>query len=555
VEDRVLDIIHYFGESKIGVGMIINEIPVLDGMPLCVSIAPLYFNEFQQEKLREIGIHNFVGYKKNGQWLEGKKRRVAVDSGGFLNLKRGENPFTVEEMIKIYRLCQFRDDDICVSLDFPPGPDVPVEEQYKMIRKTNQNFDSARDMAPDLNLVPVVHGWNDKGIDLSLGVAIGSPVVAIGAFFPLFVKNKDEDLKRKFRIFQDKTLGNCDFEGIKWWSLGANGSLGMHLMAYAGIEITDSSSWRSKAANGKLVFSPFSSSGFLRYEGLSEASVTGKNKSFGAKWKGVHDLWLRECMCPICSGLSLDERKWKLSKKEGGFRNRAIHNASAYRDEKILADELNGTAHYTAYIRSRIEKNYRMKKFFKTLKPGRDHLDLEKYFKEPKFRPLLSPTKALISCSKSKSNKPVFAHKMYTGDISFKSTNVALFDGIPIFYLSSRYGLVVSSDIIEPYDEYIGDKTVPQRKKWASMIIEQMSDSNLLEKTTEIIIYAGNQYREFIVPYLEERGIKVVVPLENMGNGKQKRVLNQKIQEKVSSKLLLIQTDLKRFLKRKKNGS
>jgi queuine/archaeosine tRNA-ribosyltransferase len=331
--------------------------------PLCLSSAPFYFSDRMQGHLGSAGIHALLHHDQGP---------IAIDSGGYQNLRdiqRGKKTreFTVEEMIKIYRLCNLKHGDLCVSLDHPILPDVPFPEQMRLIDLNNTRFTTTRDLAPDLapSLVPVIHGWSERAIQRSIAVAEGWHTIAIGAFFPLFVQNWDKEIMQKFAIIFH-LAGTRAFEDSKFWGLGANGANPLHLCAFAGIAMTDSSAWRVKAAMFKIVFSPIDAGGNSRHKDLTEVSVTGNNTAWKTRWTPLRLQYLRDCTCPICNGLSLEERLAALS--EGGttgWIKRCIHNAHCYLDEKRLASELVGTTQYYPYLLRRFARNPKYLRFVK----------------------------------------------------------------------------------------------------------------------------------------------------------------------------------------------
>lgn len=357
---------------------------ILAEEPMCFSAARFYYARFLQPKIERVGIHALSGHTSGP---------IAIDSGGYQNLRaiiraerareNGEEvkdvkKFTVPEMVKVYRMCHLQSRDCCVALDEPPTPDLPTARQHNLIRQTNSNFEATLSLAPDLDpyLVPVTHGWDSEGIDLSLNVARGRKMVAIGAFFPLLMLQFDASVIQKLQMIQQKTVRNRDFEGTRFWALGANGASGLHLCAFAGWEVTDSSAWRQKAANYKIVFNPLNTDHTYRKDGLAEVSTTGLNQSFKTKWTDIHDRWLSLCECPVCAGRSLAERKQVLSAgKTEGWLNRCCHNASAYLGEKVVANDLAGTRRYRPYLEKRFQKNYRLRNLLHAIEESRNQID------------------------------------------------------------------------------------------------------------------------------------------------------------------------------------
>lgn len=60
---------------------------------------------------------------------------------------------------------------------------------------------------------------------------------------------------------------------------------------------------------------------------------------------------------------------------------------------------------------------------------------------------------------------------------------------------------------------------VKERREWARRVIEQMRTK--LPDCERIVILAGARYREFLMDYLRQRGVRVEIPLEGLRIGEQ----------------------------------
>jgi uncharacterized protein DUF6884 len=81
------------------------------------------------------------------------------------------------------------------------------------------------------------------------------------------------------------------------------------------------------------------------------------------------------------------------------------------------------------------------------------------------------------------------------------------------FILSARYELVAPDVKIKPYNCTL--KSVAKRRKWAKNVLDKLLPEMASEK--RVVIFAGRLYREFLVDPLRHRGIKVEVPMANLG--------------------------------------
>lgn len=134
---------------------------------------------------------------------------------------------------------------------------------------------------------------------------------------------------------------------------------------------------------------------------------------------------------------------------------------------------------------------------------------------------------ALLSCTKLKQDYPCKAKEMYLKSTLFvKASNYVEncnYDNWLI--LSAKYGLISKDKLIEPYDQTLNKMGVKDRTKWASSVAE-----DLKKLPIEIVdIYAGKNYREFLIPLLEQKGITCRVPLKGLGIGQQLKFYSDNI--------------------------
>lgn len=130
---------------------------------------------------------------------------------------------------------------------------------------------------------------------------------------------------------------------------------------------------------------------------------------------------------------------------------------------------------------------------------------------------------ALVSCVKSKRAVASPARELYTSRLFTGLRAIAESTADEWFILSAEHGLVEPSQILEPYERTLNTVTRRWRKAWAASVYAQLNGR--LAVDTIVDVYAGERYREFLVPWLVERGHVVNVPLEGMSFGKQLQYL------------------------------
>lgn len=87
------------------------------------------------------------------------------------------------------------------------------------------------------------------------------------------------------------------------------------------------------------------------------------------------------------------------------------------------------------------------------------------------------------------------------------------------FILSAKYGLLNPRTIIGPYNETLNNMRKLERMDWAHRVEGQLR--RLLHSGDNVVLLAGQRYREFLEPELLALGCRVSVPMRGLGIGKQ----------------------------------
>lgn len=116
---------------------------------------------------------------------------------------------------------------------------------------------------------------------------------------------------------------------------------------------------------------------------------------------------------------------------------------------------------------------------------------------------------AFVSCGKAKATEPTPAGQFYTGQY-FRT----IYDSIKphydeVYIISAKYGLISDQDILKPYDVTLNKMSDNERKLWARRVLEQYTSIYNGNKANEIDIYAGNNYRKYLLPLFTFAGYNV----------------------------------------------
>ncbi len=131
-------------------------------------------------------------------------------------------------------------------------------------------------------------------------------------------------------------------------------------------------------------------------------------------------------------------------------------------------------------------------------------------------------TLGLISCTKAKQNYPCEASEMYLVSNLFQKAYrycYKTYDDVGI--LSAKYGFLLPSDMIAPYNITLNSMSKSQRKDWAEKIFKQMETKLNLSDYKIVFFHAGKNYREFLAEKFNDTNIVTKAPLQNLTIGKQ----------------------------------
>ncbi|HEC40753.1 MAG TPA: hypothetical protein ENI29_21095 [bacterium] len=338
----------------------IKDIKPFEQENFIFSSADFYGSKYRKNKLLQKGIHNYVDHFGP----------IMLDSGGYQLITKNR-PFSLEETIEIYRLAKFKKNDFGIALDYCPIPTDSPTFRMQKIKNSNENLLRMRDLAPELapQIIHVLHGWSLKELRVSLNVVGTERLLAFGSCFSLMLKGLRDKIIMKFVNLLRLIEEYPDLKETRFHILGASGANPSHICWYAGLEQTDSASWRRIAAYGKIAF-----------VGVTEISISNRPVKFGnTKWTEKHDNLLKDCECCVCDGLSLAEKKEQLS---ASFQNRAIHNAHTYLQERELARELVGTNRYYPYLQKRFKRSYFNKKFLSKVRESKSQPSIDAFLKK-----------------------------------------------------------------------------------------------------------------------------------------------------------------------------
>jgi cytoplasmic iron level regulating protein YaaA (DUF328/UPF0246 family) len=132
---------------------------------------------------------------------------------------------------------------------------------------------------------------------------------------------------------------------------------------------------------------------------------------------------------------------------------------------------------------------------------------------------------ALVACVGKKTTAPRPACNLYTSAWFRKASSYAQQIADRWFILSAKYGLLPPDRVIAPYDETLNRMPAAQRRAWAKRVLQDLRQE--VHAGNNIIILAGQRYREHLIDPLEAWGCNVDIPMRGLRIGEQLRWLNE----------------------------
>lgn len=126
----------------------------------------------------------------------------------------------------------------------------------------------------------------------------------------------------------------------------------------------------------------------------------------------------------------------------------------------------------------------------------------------------------LISCVKTKRDEIAAPRYLYTSPYFEKMRDYAEQNHDDWWILSAKHGLLSpDADPIEPYDETLSDAKATQKREWAETVAKQLDEEELLSGDVTLVLHAGKDYYEELLPLIEDRAVSVEIPTEGLGIG------------------------------------
>jgi polyhydroxyalkanoate synthesis regulator phasin len=110
----------------------------------------------------------------------------------------------------------------------------------------------------------------------------------------------------------------------------------------------------------------------------------------------------------------------------------------------------------------------------------------------------------LLSCTKSKLDKPSQAQDLYSASPMFRKTLEYGKSLQPdkMFILSAKHHLVPLTKVLEPYDKTLKEMSSEEKKAWANEVIKQIKNQGINLEKDQFIFLTGSEYMKPLMDYI-----------------------------------------------------
>ena len=140
-------------------------------------------------------------------------------------------------------------------------------------------------------------------------------------------------------------------------------------------------------------------------------------------------------------------------------------------------------------------------------------------------------TIVILSCTKSKLDKPSQAQDLYSASPMFKKTLEYGKSLKPdkMYILSAKHFLVPLNKVLAPYDKTLKEMPKDEKKTWGEKVIAQMKAAGMNLEKDKFIFLTGSEYMKPLLQYIPEGNIEK--PMEGRRMGERLQWLNSQIKK------------------------
>lgn len=139
----------------------------------------------------------------------------------------------------------------------------------------------------------------------------------------------------------------------------------------------------------------------------------------------------------------------------------------------------------------------------------------------------------LVSCVKTKQDTPAKPRDLYVSSYFAKMRAYAEQTHDEWWILSAKHGLLDPDGApIDPYETTLTGAPIARKRTWADRVYGELEDAGLLEGHVTVVLHAGRDYYEELLPELERHdGVRVEIPTEGLTIGRTLSWYNSRLDE------------------------
>lgn len=140
-------------------------------------------------------------------------------------------------------------------------------------------------------------------------------------------------------------------------------------------------------------------------------------------------------------------------------------------------------------------------------------------------------TIVLLSCTKSKLNKPSQAQDLYSASPMFQKTLEYGKSLKPdkIYILSAKHHLVPLTKVLAPYDKTLKEMPKDEKEAWGEKVQSQMKSAGINPEKDKFIFLTGSEYMKPLLKFIPEKNVEK--PMEGRRMGERLQWLNSQIKK------------------------
>jgi hypothetical protein len=137
----------------------------------------------------------------------------------------------------------------------------------------------------------------------------------------------------------------------------------------------------------------------------------------------------------------------------------------------------------------------------------------------------------LLSCTKSKLDKPAPAQELYSASPMFQKTLEYGKKLKPdkMYILSAKHHLVPLTKELAPYDKTLKEMPKDEKEKWGEETVKQMKSAGINPEKDKFIFLTGNEYMKPLAKYIPEDNMEK--PMDGKRFGQRLKWLNSQLSE------------------------